>query len=74
MTDDRRSRLSNAAAAVWPTPDSRKVEARMMRKALRKYCIKFTVVLCKVSTLTYRIVVAPTVINSEFFSQGYCLI
>ena len=47
MTGDRRSRLSNAAAAVWPTPDSRKVEARMMRKALKKYCIKFTVTIAK---------------------------
>ena len=28
--------------------DSRKVEARMMRKGLKKYCIKFTVVDCNV--------------------------
>ena len=41
LRDDRRSRLSNAAAAVWPT-DSRKVEARMMRKALRMHLKIYT--------------------------------
>ena len=40
---DRRSRLSNAAAAVWPT-HSRKFEARDAQGLLKKYCIRFTVV------------------------------
>ena len=47
---DRRSRLSNAAAAVWPT-DSRKFEARDAQGLLKKYCIKFTVRLTKLSTI-----------------------
>ena len=33
----------DSVAAVWPT-DSRKVEAGMMRKALKRYCIKSTVI------------------------------